>query len=123
MLTIRPQQMDALSKAQAKAFEDRMVAHIQEFFPDHYAAMKEAGTRELIRHGVQRAATYGIVAERDVCMYIDMMLAFGPDYDKDGQVPWAGRILRDRGYASPSERMDAVREAGVAQLRREGATT
>ena len=117
MLVIRAEQMQALSKVQAKAFEDRMVAHIQEFFPDHHAAMKEDGARELIHLGIERAARYGIIAERDVCMYIEMMIAFGPDYDESARLSWAGRMLRNPTYTNPSEKMEAVHRTGLEYLR------
>ena len=108
MLRIRRDQMHIFSEASQKSFEDRMVAHIKEFFPEHFAAIKEEGARELIRYGIQRSATYGITAERDVCKYVDVQIVAGPDYDKQ---PWANALLNPHYRALPADRINAVLDA------------
>jgi len=117
MLQIRKKQMDELSRACTKEFEDRMVVHIAKFFPKHYEALGEEKTRTLINYGIERAKTYGIVAERDVCKYIDLMVGFGPDYDRDPKKPWAGKTLNDQTIKDPSVKINAVYDAGLEHLR------
>jgi hypothetical protein len=96
MLTIRPEQLAVLSQAQVKRFEDWMLAHLKKFFPKESELAGDSGLRKTIQHGIKQAATYGIVSERDVCKYIDLMIVFGRDFDTDKKLPWAGQILRTR---------------------------
>lgn len=96
MLTIRPQQLDVLSEPHLKAFEDRMVAHLKDSFTKQSKSLGEPKLREVIRHGIKQAALYGIGIERDVCQYVDLMMVWGADFDRDPNLPWAGQILRTR---------------------------
>ena len=108
MLTIRQEQMDALSRVALDNFGDRMVVHLKKCFPESCRALGELGTREAIRHGTERAGSYRLTAERDVCRYIDVMLAFGRDFDADPSLPWAAEILGDEGPAGPGDKMDRL---------------
>ncbi len=117
MLKIRPEQNEELSKVAFKDFEDRMVVHIKKHFSEHYKALGEENTRTLIQYGIERAATYEIVSERDVCKYIDLMVAFGPDYDQDHKLPWAAKNLNDENLNDPSVRINTTYDAGMESLR------
>ena len=77
MLTIRQAQLAVFSQLEVQKFEDWTLAHLQKFFPRQCATLGERQVRESIRHGVRRAAHYGITAKRDVCKYIDLMIVFG----------------------------------------------
>ena len=93
MLVIRDDQIEAINRLTMKNFEDRMVSHLKEFFPEDCQQLGETQVRETIRHGVQQASKYEVVTERDVCKYVDLLFTFGRDFDKDPQLPWAKRIL------------------------------
>lgn len=107
---IRSEQIEGFSESASKSFENRMVVHLNKHFPQNCAALREPGVREAIGAGIQSAAKYGIVSERDVCKYINLMFAFGRDFDIDPKLPWASNILRTRVYKSPSDRMQALYE-------------
>ena len=96
MLTIRKEQMAVFAQAEIRKFEDRVVIHLNKFFPRQCEALGDSKLRETIRYGIKRAATYGITAARDVRKYIDAMVALGRDFDTDRRLPWAGEILRAR---------------------------
>lgn len=113
MFTIRQAHLAALSQAVQKDFEDRMVAHLGEAFPGPYRALGEQQAREMIQHGIRQAAGYDIVVERDVCQYIDLMMIYGTDFDRDDRYPWAAAILTDPATADPSvkvRRLYAVKD-------------
>ncbi len=93
-MRIRQQQMDSFSPPVVRVFEDRMVVHLRQFFPEQCEALGDKGIREAIRHGIAKAESYRITSERDVCKYIDVMFAFGRDFDTDPDQAWAGTILR-----------------------------
>ncbi|MHC4111574.1 MAG: hypothetical protein ACYSUY_10885 [Planctomycetota bacterium] len=93
MLKIRKEQYEELGKISLKRFEDSVVEHIREFFPEQYDALGEAVVRKVIEYGVDRAEAHGFETEPDVNMYIDLMLLLGSNFDTDPQLPWAAEIL------------------------------
>jgi len=116
MLIIRKQQQAVLEKASRKQFEERMLVHLKNFFPEHYQALGEDNTRELITYGVERAATHDIFTERDVCKYIDLLISFGLEFDTDDSLPWAVEILNDTSWKDASAKTDALFKAGIRHL-------
>ena len=107
--------MEVFSKGSARRFEDRMLVHLMKFFPEQCHALGEPKLRDTIRYGVQRAKSYQIEAERDVCKYIDLMTVLGRDFDTDEDLPWAGRILR--ASRPPYEKVERVRDAARMHLK------
>ncbi len=116
MLRIRKAQERALSAAQVKNFDDRMVAHVRKCWPQHYEKLGEENTRLLIAYERERAATYGIVTERGVCKYTDLAMVYGPDFDQDTRHPWARQILEDKTIRDPGLRLKALHDAGGKHL-------
>lgn len=98
MLVIRKAQLEALSAYKRQSFEDRMVDHLAEVFPEESRKMldAEAGdgkVRELVHHGVEKAAGYEIRAERNVSLFIDLMVGIAPGFDDMKDTAWTRRIL------------------------------
>jgi hypothetical protein len=114
MWTIRQDQTESLQRGCVRQYESEMVEHLKEFFPDQYSTMGEAKAREMIRYGIQRAAVYGIVGQRDVCLYIDMMAEFGRDFDSDRALRWASTILNDAEEEDPTEKVDRLYSMAIA---------
>lgn len=77
-----------------------MVIHLRESFSKQTELLGEPKLREVIRLGIKRAAVYGITIERDVCHYVDLMMVWGSDFDRDTNLPWAGQILKTHNDAS-----------------------
>src|SRR5712692_3621172 len=96
MFNIRKEQLDALSQASLKSFEDRMVIHLNKFFQPQCKVLGDSKLRETIHYGIARAKSYAIISERDVCLYIDLMFAFGRDFDKDTNNCMVHQILSDK---------------------------
>ena len=114
MWTIRQEQFESLRRANLQKFEDEMVDHLREFFPDQYSMAGEPKIRQMIRYGTQKAATYGIVGQRDVCLFIDVMVEFGSDFDSDPGLPWASAILKDEDEEDPSVKADRLYSMAIA---------
>lgn len=93
MLKIRKEQYEELGKVSLKRFEDSMVEHIREFFPEQYDALGETVIRKVIEYGVDRAETHGFETEPDVNLYLDLMLLLGSNFDTDPQLPWVASVL------------------------------
>lgn len=105
-MVIRGEQMAALSDAAAVAFEDRVLGHLKRCFPELCGEREEADLRGAIRYGIQRAGTYGVVMQRDVCRYIDLMMVFGRDFDRGAGLPGAAEILQDTDFESGTARIE-----------------
>src|SRR5687767_4394443 len=66
MLTIRKEQMLALSASMVRSFEEQMVVHLAASFPQQFEQLKEAGVQKLVRMGIDKGALYGVNSVRDV---------------------------------------------------------
>lgn len=113
MQQIREEQERILKTAIKINYQDRMIEHVEKFFPDHFAALGQENTRALIDYGVEKAGNYQIISERDVCIYIDLMLALGVDFDESGDYPWAEKILTDDEITNPLLRINAVHDKAM----------
>lgn len=118
MLQIREEHDAAFREEALIDYQDRMLMHLERFFPEHCEALGEENTRLLIEHGIERAATYDIVSERDVCLFIDLMLALGVDFDESDKYPWARELLTDEN--APEPRIDAVHDRAMRQIEQAG---
>jgi len=112
MFKMRREQMAAFREDALRGFEDRVAAHVQRCFARRWSALQEDGVRGLIRRGVERAAAHGIVAERDVCLFIDLMLVFGAGFDREQA--WAREIL-EAPALDPSAKTRALYAHGMEE--------
>ena len=110
MLTIRKEQLRVLDSDRRMHFVAKMLQHVQKFFPEQCALLGENQIREWVEHGINRATSYRIASERDVCKYIDVMIVFGKDFDQDARLPWASKILRVQ-HTKPPEKTRLLFEA------------
>jgi hypothetical protein len=115
MLTIRKEQMAVFGPLGQKAFEDRMLVHLKKVFPEQSETMGEPKLRDTIQYGTQRAAAYKIISERDVCKFIDLMIFYGRDFDKDPNLPWAQTILQNKAIRDPNSKIERLYKAAKKQ--------
>lgn len=116
MLTLRPEQVAKFDEVAQKRFEDWMVLHIRECFPDDSKEHSEANIRQLIRYGIKRGASYVIESGPDLCKYIDIMVMYGRDFDLDPELEWPQEILSDRELADPTDKVASLYAAAIADL-------
>jgi hypothetical protein len=115
MLTIRKEQLAVFGPLGKNAFEDRMIAHVKKVFPEQSETLGETKLRASIQYGTQRAAAYRITSERDVCKYIDLMILYGRDFDKDPNNPWAQSVLQNQAIRNPSSKIERLYKAAKKQ--------
>jgi hypothetical protein len=96
MFKMRREQREAFREDALRAFEDRVIQHVERCLPDRRVTLGEEGLREVIRLGVRCAEGYGIEAERDVCKLVDLMLVLGVGFDREHA--WAREILGTKEY-------------------------
>jgi hypothetical protein len=114
---IRPEQYHAFEQKAVQDMQDRLIAHLWKSFPEQCQMLGEERTRETVQYGIQRAASYEIVAEADICKYVDLMFGFGRDFDQDARLPWAHDILTDPNVATASEKAQQLYQTAMALIR------
>lgn len=110
MLCFSATQVAAFASAQAATVEARLLARLQRAFSGRAEAAATAGgfaIQAFIRHGIERAKLYGISSERDVALYIALMVAWGARFDETTADPNKLAMLRD--LTTPAHlRLDAL---------------
>lgn len=104
MFILRKEQMAMFQKLETQKFVDHACLHVKEFFPSESSALGESKLRDVIQHGIKRAASFNITAKPDVLKYIDLSVLFGPDFDT--QFRWADEILNSEN--SPSVKVEML---------------
>jgi hypothetical protein len=113
-LTISEQTMAAFSDISVKRYEDKMIVHLSKLFAERFQELTEPLARRVVRCGIARAERYGFVQEDNVCSYIDMMFAYGRDFDTLS--PWARQILVDPRISDPLVRAGHLYSAAINNL-------
>jgi len=116
-LEIHSQQLTTLHARAHRSFVDELVDHVTTYFPAH-AALGEPQIRRVIDHAVARAQLHGFTSERNICLYLDLVLMLGADLDVDPQIPWAAEILADPGFTHPTLRIDHLTNTALTHLER-----
>ena len=119
MLRIRTEQLDALRAPALDDFVDEMMLHVHEYFPKESMALGLEAVRERIEDGIKRAEGHGVTTPKGVCKFINMMMAFGPDFDTHPDTaPWVKPILDDPAVPDGTARMDILSEKALEVLER-----
>lgn len=113
MLNLQHVQLASMEKAAEEDFVRRAVAHLREFFTEKFVRAGELKAYEFVRHVVLRARGYDIVSEQDVCLFLDLVVTFGWDFDR--RYAWAQSLLAEPGYGSGSTRLALLFEAALWQ--------
>jgi hypothetical protein len=116
MLKISRQQMDSFRAAAARAFEERMVAHLAERFPLRSASLGEPELLRVIQKGLGSAALHGIVKEKDVCRLIELMYALGEGASATPDDSWVAEILDKATPANFSARLEQLGALAAERL-------
>ena len=95
MLVIRNEQIATLESEQPKVFEDHMVKHLREFFPELTENMAETRLRQFIRDEIETAHEFDIEEADQTAVYISAMFALRPDSEVDTEPTWVKELLAD----------------------------
>ena len=109
VLIIRDSQIAAFEAEMRRSFERRAAEHLARL-PGCAVGPEQAGP--LVARGIARAAAYGIVAERDVVLFLELMARLGEDFDERPGLAWARALLASAAL-TPSARMQRVFDAAV----------
>jgi hypothetical protein len=115
---IRTQQMQAFSRLAQERFEVRLLAHIEDCFPVHRREVGPDRLRLVIRQGIEKAAQYGMQGQREIYLFVSLMLYFGSSFDTDPQLGWAAAGLKNPLEPNPFDRMEATFDLAAEYLDR-----
>lgn len=116
MLTIRPEQLAVLDEVARERFMEWAAGHLRKWFGPEVADLDDEGLRDFIRHGLERAAAWGLTDDASAGKYLNVMAMFGRDFDVDPDQDWAAMILGDDSIHDPQERIGELAAAAVAML-------
>ncbi len=106
MLTLRPDQYQALGQVSLDAFVAEMERHLRQRFPQACADLGEPGLRALIHDGIDRGAGYGITDTSDLRRWLEYLVRFGRDFGLHAN-SWARPHLMDKALDGTGK-MDAL---------------
>jgi len=115
---IRAQQMQEFDRYAREVFETRLLAYIQECFPVHRREVGPDRLRSVIRQGIENATRYGMRGQREIYLFVSLMLYLGSSFDTDPQLGWAVVGLRNPSEPDSFLRIEAVYDSAVAYLDR-----
>src|ERR1035437_7604303 len=94
MPDFRKEHIAAFGQVSLRQFETSLAAHLRTKFPAECGSHAEEGLRQFVSAGIERAASYKVIAEGDVRRYLERMVIHGFDFDTNRRTHWAGQVLR-----------------------------
>lgn len=116
MLVIGGGQMEGMQAAALRRFDEDLYIHVRTYFPRHHRHLGPPQIRRFIAYGRERAEQHGFRSERNICLYISLMLMLGSNFDVDVRLPWAAELLAAEGHETL--RIDALANAAMDHLDR-----
>lgn len=110
MLRISDTQMQVLEDVARTRFIEHLAVALPNEQPQRAAELGADGIRAWIRHGIERAASYGITGDAAVARYVRLIFIFGREFDEDPRLPWVRTHLTDPN-ADQDARMTALTAA------------
>ncbi len=110
MFKILQEQIAALQQGVLRRFEIKMADHLKGAFAEELRGVDVSEVRALVRYGIQRAQSYGITLERDVCFFLRVAAVRGRDFDVDPSRPWV-RYMLTRPSVGRVSRIEAIHDA------------
>ena len=112
MLVIRREQMAAFERAAESRFEEDAMRHFRATLPAEAEAMGEKTLRRLVRTGMLKGKSYGLEDEYDYLRLMNLMFAFGIDFDESAAFAWARDTLQQKDL-EPRHRIDLVTQKAL----------
>lgn len=105
MLVIRALQLASLAEAERERGAAAMCEALRELFSGRLAGLD---VRELAAHVARvldRAAAYGLRAERDCARFLNLAVVLGWDFDTRPENAWMQTMLKDPETSVPADRL------------------
>ncbi|MEA2414988.1 MAG: hypothetical protein QOI58_1645 [Thermoanaerobaculia bacterium] len=116
MLTIRPEQIEAIRAARDETLLREVAASLREAFPAVTEPLDDDALRGRLRELLGCVRQHGIDGEQDFARLANVAVALAWRYDAH---PWLEQYLADSSVADPAERVRRVVSHGVREKERQ----
>jgi hypothetical protein len=99
-------------------FENKVIARLNEVYPQKCAYIGEAALRTLVRRGNFLAERYSVSIDAGVVLFIGLMFALGHGFARDPLFPWIERTLNDTRIDNPNKRVERLHSRAMTYLSR-----
>ena len=103
MLTIRKEQMDRLEAHMSGRFRQELLQRLRSDLKEECRFRANDELLALIEEGIQRSRDYDITIERDIILYVYLMVLHGPHFEEAREMAWAKKILLKRDMAGEAK--------------------
>jgi hypothetical protein len=117
MLVIREEQVAALRRACARELERALCRHARTHFA-RARELEDAALHDLVAKSVQRAIERGMRSERSLYRFINLVMAYGAEFDADPALAWMRQYLDDADVPDPEERLARLHTAALVRRQR-----
>lgn len=107
-LQLNAEQLTSLNQAKQQAFEQKLLAHMDTWFPECLANARGREREEWARNCCARAGEYGFSATADIVRWAGLMAICGPDFPQASEHGSYRALLQKPGML-PAQKLDAVR--------------
>ena len=116
MLVIREDQMRALRQSRRQMFLDRLVTHLLTHCPAACAETSAAALSVLADRELRRGMAFGLRAERDLVVFVSLMIVVGTTRDTPAWLAQVQQYLTDARVPEPGERVARLYSATLKRL-------
>jgi len=107
MFVIRKEMMAIFEVHMREQFVRKALAQIREVFPDAAQKQGEPQLRALIESGIDKAAGFGVLSEREVLLFVDLMMELGSKFAEEPKYKWIGATL-EKSDLNEHQKMDII---------------
>ncbi len=118
MLTIRPEQMQAMGAHTRAQFEQRIIKYLRKKFPARTQDQSDQKIQFVVQAGIKDAESHGIEFENDIRRYIEYLVIYGTRLDERKQTQWIANVLQ-QAELDGTTKMDRIDEMELQQVRSE----
>lgn len=109
MRRMRVPAMQAFSDLRLRVFVDRLVAHVEEKYPEKVDGREPADVRAEVVRLVHRSRHWALTSEAHVTAFVDLSFEWGEHFEDEPGRRDVRAVLRDR-KMPPGEKLRRVRE-------------
>lgn len=113
-LRLSQAQLEYMNQAKHACFDQRLLAHLQHFFPESIQGMDAAARQQFAAQCRQSAARYGYSAADEVTRWAGLLVELGGDFPQAPEHDTYRQLLEQRGPL-PAQRLDNL----IAELQRQ----
>jgi hypothetical protein len=115
MLTIRPDQLEAMTFGYLLGRRPAFIAHLREFHAPSVAEKDDDGLQRLLADALRKAMSYHLTSTRDICGFLDLVMVFGLDWTIPENA-WLHDALAGDSPADAPRRLERLRRRAMYRL-------